>query len=81
MLITWCRIKTITADGDCLTFAYVIPRAEDDGSEILEKHEFELGMKECCIKWKYYANLLSFQNPKMFVCQQKQRNNCQVCYK
>ena len=26
-------------------------------------------------------NLLSFQNPKMFVCQRKQRNNCQVCYK
>ena len=24
---------------------------------------------------KYHANLLSFQNPKMFVCQQKQRNN------
>ena len=29
----------------------------------------------------YHANLLSFQNPKTFVCQQKQRNNCQVCYK
>ena len=27
------------------------------------------------------GKLLSFQNPKMFVCQQKQRNNCQVCYK
>ena len=33
------------------------------------------------LKGKYHANLLSFQNPKMFVCQQKQRNNCQVCYK
>ena len=32
------------------------------------------------LKGKYHANLLSFQNPKMFVCQQKQRNNCQVCY-
>ena len=74
-------MKTITADGDCLTFAYVIPRGEDDGSEILEIHEFEQGMKECCIKGKYYANLLSFQNPKMFVCQQKQKDNCQICYK
>ena len=27
-------------------------------------------------KGKYHANLLSFQNPKMFVCRQKQ-----VCYK
>ena len=27
------------------------------------------------------ANLLSFRNPKMFVRQQKQRHNCQVCYK
>ena len=33
------------------------------------------------LKGKYHANLLSFQNPKMFVCQQKQWNNCQVCYK
>ena len=33
------------------------------------------------VKGKYHANLLSFQNQKMFVCQQKQRNNCQVCYK
>ena len=32
------------------------------------------------LKGKYHANLLSFQNPKMFVCQQKQRNNGQVCY-
>ena len=32
------------------------------------------------LKGKYHANLLSFQNPKMFVCQQKQRNNCEVCY-
>ena len=28
-----------------------------------------------CLKGKYHANLLSFQNPKMFVCQQKQQNN------
>ena len=28
------------------------------------------------LKGKYHANLLSFQNPKMFACQQKQRNNC-----
>ena len=27
------------------------------------------------LKRKYHANLLSFQNPKMFVCQQKQQNN------
>ena len=33
------------------------------------------------LKRKYHANLLSFQNLKMFVCQQKRRNNCQVCYK
>ena len=33
------------------------------------------------LKGKYHANLMSFQNPKMFVCQQKQRNNCQACYK
>ena len=25
------------------------------------------------LKGKYHANLLSFQNPKMFVCQQKQQ--------
>ena len=31
------------------------------------------------LKGKYHENLLSFQNPKMFDCQQKQRNNCQVC--
>ena len=61
-----------------MTFAYVILRGKDDGSEILEIHKFELGLKECCLKGKYHANLLSFQNPKMFVCQQKQRNNCQV---
>ena len=29
-------------------------------------------------KGKYHENLLSFQNPKMFVCQQKQRNNALV---
>ena len=33
------------------------------------------------LKGKYHENLLSFQNPKMFVCQQKQRNNCPICYK
>ena len=33
------------------------------------------------LKVKYHAILLSFQNPKLFVCQQKQRNNCQGCYK
>ena len=33
------------------------------------------------LKGKYHANLRSFQNPKMFVCQQKQRKNWQVCYK
>ena len=33
------------------------------------------------LKGKYHVNLLSFQNPKMCVCRQKQGNNCQVCYK
>ena len=28
---------------------------------------------------KYQAKLMSFQKPKMFVCQQKQQNNCLVC--
>ena len=32
------------------------------------------------LKAKNHANLLSFENLKMFVCQQKQQNNCQVCY-
>ena len=27
------------------------------------------------LRGKYHANLLSFHNPKLFVCQQKQRNN------
>ena len=27
------------------------------------------------LEGKYHANLLSFQNPKMFVCKQKQRND------
>ena len=42
-----------------------------------------MGIKFLCgfLFKKYRANLLSFQNPKMSVCQQKQRNNCQVCYK
>ena len=31
----------------------------------LENHRF--------LKGKYHANLLSFQNPKMFACQQKQK--------
>ena len=31
------------------------------------------------LKGKYHENLLSFQNPKMFDCQQKQQSNCQVC--
>ena len=34
--------------------------------------------KEPRFKGKYHANLLSFQNPKMFVCQQKQKYNCLV---
>ena len=34
-----------------------------------------------CRKGEVSRKLLSFQNPKMFVCQQKQRNNCQICYK
>ena len=33
------------------------------------------------LKGKYNANFLSFQNPRMLVFQQKQRNNCQICYK
>ena len=33
------------------------------------------------LKGKYHANLLLFHNPKMFVCEENQRNNCQVCYK
>ena len=36
---------------------------------------------EIDLKGNYYTNLLSFQKPKMFIFQQKQRNNCQVCYK
>ena len=27
----------------------------------------------CRLKGKYHANLMSFQNPKTFVCQQKQK--------
>ena len=26
-----------------------------------------------------HINVLLFQKPKLFVCQQKQQNNCQVC--
>ena len=52
-------------------------------SESRALHTFFLtGAYGCCrLKGKYQVNLLSFQNPKMFVCQGKQRNNCQVCYK
>ena len=31
-----------------------------------------------CLKGKYHENLMSFENPKTFVCQQKQENNCLV---
>ena len=30
------------------------------------------------LKRKYHKNLMSFENPKTFVCQQKQENNCLV---
>ena len=30
------------------------------------------------LKGKYHENLMSFENPKTFVCQQKQENNCLV---
>ena len=44
-----------------------------------EKNAGERDGGKLDLKGKYHENLLSFQNPKMFDCQQKQRNNCQVC--
>ena len=32
---------------------------------------------QCLLKGKYHTNLMPFQNPKMFVCQQK-KNGCLV---
>ena len=36
--------------------------------ETLQALVREVGNKQC-LKGKYHANLVSFQNPKMFVCQ------------
>ena len=43
------------------------------------RDQIRLHSTVCLLKGKYHENLLSFQNQKMFDCQQKQRNNCQVC--
>ena len=36
---------------------------------------FHFGEWELGLKGKYHKNLMSFENPKTFVCQQEQENN------
>ena len=37
--------------------------------------QFNFNTTLSILKGKYFANLMSFQNPKMFVCQLKQNHN------
>ena len=42
---------------------------------MMKQHTFYV---KCKLKGKYHENLMSFENSKTFVCQQKQQNNCLV---
>ena len=47
----------------------------------LNKITVAFRIQKIYLKGKYHENSMSFQNPKMFVCQQKQKYNCLVFLK